>query len=101
MRAVQLKEVHKALFTQGVYAGIVGGDMSATDPEDKTLAEKVGFMNLWEVGGGGNDRSGGPSRYARNERCLDRVMGCDSIAFVFISQGRTLWIMSLPKYTSR
>lgn len=59
VRAVQLKEVHKVLFTQGVYVGIVGGDMSATDPEDETLAEKVGFTDLWEAGGGRNDGSGG------------------------------------------
>ncbi|KAL0637181.1 hypothetical protein Q9L58_003830 [Maublancomyces gigas] len=52
VRDVQLKEVHKVLFTQGVYVGIVGGDMSATDPEEETLAEKVGFTDLWEAGGG-------------------------------------------------
>lgn len=82
VRYVQLKEVHKVLFTQGVYVGVVAGDMSATDPEDEVMAEKVGFTDLWETGG--NDRSGGQT-WGYQPQCvfepgrLDKILACGNL----------------------
>lgn len=94
-RAVQLKEVHKVLFTQGVYVDIVRGDMSVTDPEDEALAEKVGgvfFLKISRKGGGRNDRSGGQTWGVTSQSSLQLSLS-GSIRFwrVGICWGWRLW----------
>lgn len=90
VRPAQLKEVHRILFTQGVYVGVVGGDMGAIGPGDEGLAEKVGFTDLWAAtgdGGAGGEKCGGQT-WGYQPQCafkpgrLDKILACGNLGMV-------------------
>lgn len=52
VRAVQLKEVYKALFTQGVYAGIFGGRYECDEPRGQDVGGEGGVYGSLGSGKG-------------------------------------------------